>query len=601
MRVVTITVAKDWSSGNQPVKDLRLRRLRTVDSLLPWPSEFTSRSDQWVSPNSPIRLDVVTNEPERTGPLVTSHRNGEMLSWAGYLDERTLLGGTLSTNEIADLSGIFALVSAAPAEVRAYTNVHRMEQLYWAEGRSHWVISTSPRVAHAYADIRSDEPPVAALASLVSAGFMLSDTTPFPSVKAVPASCEITIDRRGPRFKEIPLPDIDPDADPQIQIEGLTNALLGAGVAATSDVENVEAHLTGGRDSRIVASVLSSLGVQASYSTLGFEADPDVVVARELAQVLSVDHHVGPPPVFQAEEGAVVVDPLDRMYENIRATGGQIWAWDGLGAHYQYSGTTPVLGGHGGELLRAGYAFHLGEYTVERAQRKVRWLGSRARTAFTPDVQHQVDAMLEPWLDAVAADPVSGLSRMYRELRTGRWLAVAWSAYSMEQPRRSLLADNRVARWSAACDQHRAVNEELVHGVIHKLTPELCDVRFVGSRWEFEVNSPSETCRPASWEKRAPYKTTKKTQSFNWRLGYQLDMHASMVRTIKSSRVSKLFNGSDLDSLLEGASNPSNQPKAKALWSIFSAAVVAGPKWGRKFHGRDFSIAVPDIGPHSRR
>lgn len=92
MRVYTATVAKDWSQANAPALNVARELRERTRGKLPWDDEFTTRTDEWVSPVVPIRIDVATNEPDSTGPLLQRHPDVNTVGWTGYLDESSLFG-----------------------------------------------------------------------------------------------------------------------------------------------------------------------------------------------------------------------------------------------------------------------------------------------------------------------------------------------------------------------------------------------------------------------------------------------------------------------------------------------------------------------------
>ncbi|MFB4303132.1 asparagine synthase-related protein [Actinomadura sp. NTSP31] len=72
----------------------------------------------------------------------------------------------------------------------------------------------------------------------------------------------------------------------------LAEALVDAAAPLGRHPEPVELVLSGGRDSRLMAAVLKAAGVPFTGATHGFADDPDVVLARRVAEELGIEHHV---------------------------------------------------------------------------------------------------------------------------------------------------------------------------------------------------------------------------------------------------------------------------------------------------------------------
>src|SRR6185295_11862762 len=115
-----------------------------------------------------------------------------------------------------------------------------------------------------------------------------------------------------------------------------------------------ELSLTGGKDSRLVAAALAAAQVPFRSRTHGFAGHPDVVVAGLIAAKLGVEHTVTRPRPPGAPDEA---DVLGRLRAAVLVSDGMLSAFENLGQpDPQAAGGPAETGGHGGELLRGGYA-----------------------------------------------------------------------------------------------------------------------------------------------------------------------------------------------------------------------------------------------------
>ena len=125
-------------------------------------------------------------------------------------------------------------------------------------------------------------------------------------------------------------------------------------------VAPVELSLTGGKDSRLIAAALTAAGVPFRARTHGFANHPDVVIAGMIAGRLGVEHTVTEPRTPGTPDEA---DVLGRLRSAVLVSDGMLSAFENLGSGVRSAPKDPQradepvqAGGHGGELLRGGYA-----------------------------------------------------------------------------------------------------------------------------------------------------------------------------------------------------------------------------------------------------
>ncbi|WP_185844946.1 asparagine synthase-related protein [Nonomuraea sp. WAC 01424] len=165
-----------------------------------------------------------------------------------------------------------------------------------------------------------------ALQTMVRQGFFLSDETPYKGVSALRPSSRITV-RDGVRtITGTPLPEAAPapatGRAKRAAIGEPANALL-ANVAPLRDLdEPVNLALTGGRDTRILAALLHAARVPFRVTTNGLDSHPDVIIAREIAARLKVEHTVIAPPQTAEKDAVLVEHPLSRAWKTLRTCEG---------------------------------------------------------------------------------------------------------------------------------------------------------------------------------------------------------------------------------------------------------------------------------------
>lgn len=543
----------------------------------PWEAASTTRRESWVSKSRAVRVDAVTNEPDRTGRLIFQHPTGEAVAFTGHIDDPDFDGIDASPTKVAALPGRFALLTADDDQAVGYTAVHRMEPLYVAEGRDRIVLSTSARVAHRVSGLPSGEPPLIALIGLSGPGYMLNDVTPFPGVTAVPAYSRALLSPSGVKVTPLPWPDIDQDAPLEVVAGEVSDALVGAAARLASNSWDCTAHLTGGKDSRLAAVVLSTAGVQFAGTTTGVESHPDVIIGERVAKTLGVDHRIVPPAGKPPVGGAVEVYPLQRAHAALRGCEGMLSAYETIGLRGPYRDAHLTLGGHGGELLRGGFAYGVPGASPDALRRRLANRMAPHRRLLKREAQQEVDGILAPWADAIVGDPHRGSERLYREVRTGRWHAVANGVYSIGGPRRSLLADNQVVRLVAAMRQDLVAEERLAHAVLHRLRPDVCAIPLFSKRWRFEAKRPNDECDVHTWREREP-PTSDQYTAWNWRVTYPPTLHRYLADSVLSAPLfDSLLDKAEVERFLISTLHERTTAQAYRVWSLFTASqLVAG-------------------------
>ena len=180
----------------------------------------------------------------------------------------------------------------------------------------------------------------------------------------------------------------------------------------------VELSLTGGKDSRLVAAALTAARVPFLARTHGFAAHPEVVVASLIAGRLGLEHTVTPPrpPGEPGEPGEPdEADVLRRLRAAVVVSDGMLSAFENVGwPDPQVAGGPVQAGGHGGELLRGGYAQAVwsslaGPLGAAAAAELFRRMTTRRLSLLRPGPARAYLASLVPPAAALARGPLAAL------------------------------------------------------------------------------------------------------------------------------------------------------------------------------------------------
>ncbi|MGW0485658.1 asparagine synthase-related protein [Nonomuraea sp. NPDC003214] len=496
-----------------------LDKVRSViETAFPVPPEVI-RGGEWHGRG--VSLFGWSNEPDdsRQPPLLTES-GGRVLGLNGHLADPADAARLLGDPSAGDVGGCFSAWVARDGELSAATAINRVCPVFYAETPELHVVGSRALLVHLAAQ-QADriDHDVLALQTMIRQGFFLSDETPYRGVTALRPSSRIDV-RDGKRtITETPLPEAagapDTARRKRAAIGELADALL-ATVAPLRDLgEPVNLALTGGRDTRILAALLHAARVPFRVTTNGLDTHPDVILARQIATQLKVEHTVIAPQQTAERDAVLVEHPLSRAWETLRTCEGMTSAYETIVSYLPYSGK-PTMSGQSGETLRAGSLNLLQTDLSDKALlRRINNTFYKDEKLFTAEANEHARALAKPW--QARKNRLEALDHIYIWYKVGRWQASA-RAGSLRRgdPVRPFL-DNRVVRAALALDQGWRLSEEVIYSLILRFAPELRDVPIEGKPWRFV-----EGMKPPRWWERThvppPHMPTTKTGGgWSWR------------------------------------------------------------------------------------
>ena len=393
----------------------------------------------------------------------------------------------------------------------ARTSVTRVDPVYLAEVPGAAIIADRAAWA-AWTSSRLDNYDSLHLCALLNPGFPLGSVTPFTDVSAVAGSTTLRL-LNGSVTRAQGAAARAARTSPGVSAPGQAARLEGARdvaeglVAAVAPLRDagspVELSLTGGKDSRLVAAALVKAGVPVVARTHGFDDHPDVVVAAEIARRLGIEHVVRTP----AAPGQRV-DVLGRIRATVLVADGMLSAFENVGRPDPAASPALTAGGHGGELLRGGYAETSGRVAATSGPRRA--VAPARRAARSAELLRRLTtkhlglirrgpaaayaASLAPWTPRLARHPMRALDDFYLVNRAGRWSAAARQAYLLRERLVQPLFDDRVVLAARAVPLADRVSGALSAAVLAELSPALADVPLAGK-------PPAGTGSPFDWRR----------------------------------------------------------------------------------------------------
>jgi hypothetical protein len=358
-----------------------------------------------------------------------------------------------------------------PAALHGRTSVTRTDPVFVTETQGGVVISDRASWAAVVTGHLSDRDQVM-IAALLNLGYPLGDVTPFRGVRAVGGARSLRATAGRLTIQDDDLPETGADA------AAVAAALVDVVTPLADSPVPTELSLTGGKDSRLIAAALTAAKVPFRARTHGAPDHPDVVVARTIAARLGIEHSVTSP----APPGSVTTaDVLYRLRAAVLVGDGMLSAFENVGRPDPvFAADCVLVGGHGGELLRGGYASH--GLTTARAAVRFRRLTTRRLRLLRPATAAAYLARLSPWASRFARGPLRALDDFYLVNRAGRWSAVARQAYLLRSDLIQPFFGDQVVRAARSVPLSDRVNGRLHRDVLAGLCPDLLDIPLAGRR-----------------------------------------------------------------------------------------------------------------------
>jgi hypothetical protein len=156
-------------------------------------------------------------------------------------------------------------------------------------------------------------------------------------------------------------------------------------------------------------------------------------------------------------------------------------------------------GGHGGELLRGGYAQTAWRspasprpvsaaqaWSSAAAAELFRRLTTRRLGLLRADAAAAYLASLTPWAAAIGAGPLRALDDFYLVNRAGRWSAAARQAYLIHAPLVQPFFADQMIQAARAVPLRQRMSDQLHRDVLASLRPELLELPLANHPWQGE-------------------------------------------------------------------------------------------------------------------
>jgi hypothetical protein len=458
--------------------------------------------------------------------------------------------------------------------LHARTGVTRVDPVYLTEVPGAVVVSDRASWPAAVAG-RLGEPDQVMVAAFLSLGYPVGAATPFRGVRALGERQRLTV--TGGRFT---MTAARGERAGPASYDQVAAALVDAVRPLGELSEPVELSLTGGKDSRLIAAALTAAKVPFVARTHGFASHPDVIVSAMIASRLGIEHVVTEPraPTREqtSEQAPGEADVLARLRSAVLVSDGMLSAFENVGRPDPQATAGPVqTGGHGGELLRGGYA--PAAWTERRPARA--WSEARGAELFRRMITGRLGLLrpaaagayltsLAPFAAPLPRGPLRALDDFYLVNRAGRWSAAARQAYLIRSPLAQPFFSDPVVRAARAVPLPDRITDRLHRGVLAVLCPDLLDLPLAGSGWKSGPRTPP--VRAAA--------TTGPADSADWRRAYG----DQMARLLRDYVLDLGAAGGMFDLVRRTAAERVLRPPqadSHAVWALATLAALLSGDW----------------------
>ncbi len=512
-------------------------------------------------------------------------QNNHAESWAN-----ALLGGLRNGTLLPEnIGGYYNLLYINEGKIEAFNCLTRVEPVYFLENRYCIVVGNRASLVWGLGN-RSinfdyDED---ALLTFATAGWLVNDLTPYKGVKLLPNGHKIAISASDFRISPYK-PYYFYETNDESYLEGLIDPIqeeLVSGIKLFSKFKDkISVNLSGGKDSRILAAACHKAGIRYSCITSGGELFPDMVVAKEVVQLLDCPEHIT--SARDSNNIAPEIDIFKKVDHHIQVGEGMLSINDPTYEIRQKPAF--LLSGHGGELLRGGYDRSLDRPRVgnlEAAKKFLKDLTLHNASLFLKEeaIQSQLaynESIMEKFLNS-GFPFINFYDWMYTVYRETRGIGSirqgsSFGAFSFSP----FLNDNLLKlAWHFPLEFRK--EEHLYFQLLKNINPQLAYHRFADSRWKFEMHAPSSGQSMQEWEKRAPLPPGPVNHSaHNWRSGYD-----GYLRTVirdyllqnANNSMFKLVDYGKLEKILN-AEPPTNNSVIKSILGLFTAVYLTNNTW----------------------
>ena len=354
----------------------------------------------------------------------------------------------------------------------------------------------------------------------------------------------------------------------------------------------IQLRMSGGKDSRLLLSLLRQSKMDVYGITFGRPEDDEVLISKYLTDAAGIHLSAQSSPVAPGETIRDKVEEVLRQCDGVPLSEphASIYA----GANPRNPGDGIMLGQW--PLMKGGAARKM-RYTTEQIQSVVE---SQAVDIVQDQHRAPYDRFLLTWLNSRSSS--SELEKLYllsRDFRSSRWMLALTCMYDRDSKVVYPLADNEVTAVADSMSMGEKISESAYFKALKSLWPLATSVPTVDSNWPFETSGPNSKLDPENYNSRNMLPSSfiqeqKVTPPEGTFLDRTLEFSSLVVRTISEeilvSPASGLFMSivepefwEIIQKYAEGKSptfrNLSSRTTKQCIWRVYVANVWYAKSW----------------------
>lgn len=418
-------------------------------------------------------------------------------------------------NYVRNLEGQFAIGYSdyISNQINVFTHVARIETVYAFTSNDSIIIGTDPLIISLIATNGNVDFSLPALHSFILNGYYADDGTPFKDVYALPGNSHIKVDENGLEINEIDnlYSNLLNKEYGKSDYDDLTDLFINAFNTQPKDKE-FRLALTGGKDSRLIFAAMNSNNFDLSVFTNGFDDNPDVVIAKRIADMYELEHRSTSPKI--SEENTISVNIYSKIKRVMLATSGMVYGYENVGSLGKFTGHKS-FDGIGAELVKGGFANFI---NADENSNKLKLVNT-----FNRNHQLLKNGKDNPFGDFLLdfIDDEQGLHKLQilysLKYRTGRLTSAAKNAANYSRQSHSPFLDNKFLREALKIQYADNKNEEIHYQIMKRIDKRLIDIPFAKDRWRVEKTKPMTAGDYDNWLNRQPYYPSTVLGNYNWR------------------------------------------------------------------------------------
>lgn len=519
------------------------------------------------------------------------------IGYSGYINEDGLIETTEQLNNEKDIiklllkrnkdeyfrkmSGVFsfALVRGNTAEV--WNNITGVEPVYFMETDKHIIIGNKLLLVHLICAAKDDpEYAVENMASFLNNGYYADGLLPYRNVHRLPNGFKISIHDGKLAVNQYTLSNNDyyQKQATEETYDDITNIFMET-FKGLPKQGTLNLSLSGRKDSRLIIAALTQQNINFKTYTDGIELSPDVVIAKQVSDLLGIEHKTIQP--VEDDKDYLNVNLSDRINNTIRLYEGLLYGYENTPLYTAFSPENIIIGGQGGDLLRGG--FPSGVRIEDQSQ-----LTSRIEGMFFNYNQYLNEDYASQYKQKIinyALDHLEHMNyqdlmnKMHLDLKTGRWSAASKPAYSFYYPLYSPFFDNKLINKVSELDTSYGANDTLIFNLLQRLNPQLIGVPFANERWNFEKDHPRRAADLDNWIQRKPYVSKNQRANFNWRRNLFANFKDELYDIIFQRSSSDIFNLVDKVKTKKLFDESNSTRFDYYLWSLATLSLLISNDW----------------------